>query len=123
MTQFGGTQSATDIRTDYLKLLTTQLANQNPLDPLDNQDMASQLAQLSQLDQIEGIRKSFDQVLADQKRIEAASLIGKEVTFFVEGSDTPVTGVVDSVDLTGSEVMIQVGQWALTLDAIQQIHG
>ena len=38
---------------DFMKLLVTELQNQNPLEPLDNQQMAAQLAQFSQLEQSE----------------------------------------------------------------------
>lgn len=122
MSQIGGVQSAASIKGDYLKLLVTQLSNQNPLDPMDNQDMASQLAQLSQLEQIEGIRQSFDQVLADRQRMEAASLIGKQVTFYAEGLAEPVTGEVESVDLSAGGVRLRVGDWVVSLEAILEIR-
>ena len=122
MSQIGGIQSAADIKMDYLKLLVTQLSNQNPLDPMDNQDMAAQLAQLSELEQVEAIRRTFEQVLADQKRVEAASLIGKNVTFYAVGATEPVTGKVDSVDLSNGDVQLRVGQWVVSLDAIQEIR-
>lgn len=35
--------------TDFLKLLTTQLANQDPTNPVDNTQMLAQLAQFSTL--------------------------------------------------------------------------
>lgn len=35
---------------DFLRLLTTQLANQDPLNPTDNEEMLAQLAQFSQLE-------------------------------------------------------------------------
>ncbi|MGB3470224.1 MAG: flagellar hook capping FlgD N-terminal domain-containing protein [Erythrobacter sp.] len=35
---------------DFLRLLTTQLANQDPLEPTDNEEMLSQLAQFSSLE-------------------------------------------------------------------------
>jgi len=122
MSQIGGVQSAASIKGDYLKLLVTQLSNQNPLDPMDNQDMAAQLAQLSQLEQIEGIRQSFDQVLADQQRVEAASLIGKQVTFYAEGVAEPISGEVESVDLSAGGVKLRVGEWVVSLEAIQEIR-
>ena len=122
MSQIGGAQSAANIKADYLKLLVTQLSNQNPLDPMDNQDMAAQLAQLSELEQIEGLRRSFDEILADQKRIEAASLIGKNVTFYAQGATESVTGKVDSVDLSNGDVQLRVGQWVVSLGAIQEIR-
>jgi flagellar hook assembly protein FlgD len=72
------TATASDIQMDYMKLLVTQLQNQNPLEPLDNNEMASQLAQFSQLQQLENMNSSFVQVLAAAERSYANSLIGKE---------------------------------------------
>jgi len=56
--------TASDIQMDYMKLLITQLQNQNPLEPLNNNEMASQLAQFSQLQQLESMNSTFAQVLA-----------------------------------------------------------
>jgi len=39
-------------RDAFLKLFTTQLQNQNPLDPMDNEAFVSQLAQFSSLESI-----------------------------------------------------------------------
>lgn len=44
--------STTDIRNDFLKLLTVQLQNQDPLNPLESAEMTSQLAQLNMVDSI-----------------------------------------------------------------------
>ncbi len=84
--------SAKDIQTDYMKLLVTQLQNQNPLEPLDNQEMASQLAQFSQLENLEMMNTSFAKILATIEQTYASSLIGKEVSFIV----TTETGVLES---------------------------
>ena len=75
------TLKAHDIQLDYMKLLTTQLRYQNPLEPLDNNEMASQLTLFSQLQQLESLSSSFAEVLASNKRSYANSLIGKEVTY------------------------------------------
>jgi len=88
-------QSSSQIQLDYMKLLVTQLQNQNPLDPMDNQDMASQLAQFSSLSQLESLNRNtanvndsvnsnFANVLATTNRTYANSLIGKDITFLTE---------------------------------------
>jgi len=46
---------------DFLKLLTFQMKNQNPLKPYDNQEFASQLAQFSQLEQLIDIRALIEE--------------------------------------------------------------
>ena len=93
--------SASDIQMDYMKLLVSQLQNQNPLDPMDNSDMASQLAQFSQLSQLEGMNSSFSEVLSTTNKNYANSLIDKTVTFYMEnetsGELETKSGVVESV--------------------------
>ncbi len=94
------TASASTIQTDYMKLLVTQLQNQNPLEPLDNKDMSAQLAQFSQLQQTENLNTSFSKVLESVQRSYASSLIGKEVSFKVPAADGTLqtqTGDVDEV--------------------------
>ena len=93
--------TASDIQMDYMKLLITQLQNQNPLEPLDNNEMASQLAQFAELSQLESMNASFSDVLVTAKRTYANSLLGKNVTFYAEdeaaGELVKMTGTVESV--------------------------
>ena len=94
------TSTASDIQTDYMKLLITQLQNQNPLEPLDNDEMASQLAQFSQLQQLQTMNNSFSGVLSSVEKNYASSLLGKEVSFLVEtetGAIEPQNGIVEQV--------------------------
>jgi flagellar basal-body rod modification protein FlgD len=109
----GTAASASDIQMDYMKLLVTQLQNQNPLEPMDNKDMTAQLAQFSQLQQLESMNTSFGGVLNSVQRTYASSLIGKEVSFQVttaEGAVETHTGKVDEV------VMGKDGQITLVVD-------
>ncbi len=105
--------SASDIQMDYMKLLVTQLQNQNPLEPMDNADMTTQLAQISQLQQLEGVNTSFGKVLDSVQRGYASSLIGKDVSFTVSAADGSVetrTGKVEEVAI-GAD-----GQISLVVD-------
>ena len=58
---------------DFLRLLTTQLAFQDPLEPTDNQDMLAQMAQFSSLAAttqsgatLEDIAAKLDRLIATQ---------------------------------------------------------
>jgi len=98
---------------DYMKLLVTQLQNQNPLEPLDNKDMTAQLAQFSQLQQIENLNTSFGKILESVQRSYASSLIGKEVSFRAAAADGTIetrTGDVEEVTIGNA------GQIILTVD-------
>ncbi len=48
-------------KNEFLKLLTFQLRNQNPLNPYDNQEFATQLAQFSQLEQLTDIKSLLEE--------------------------------------------------------------
>ena len=92
--------TASDIQMDYMKLLVTQLQNQNPLEPMNNNEMAAQLSQFSSLQQLENMNTSFSNVLATTEKTYANSLIGKEISFAVEnadGTDGLASGVVEMV--------------------------
>ncbi len=69
---------------DFLKLLTAQLSNQDPLQPVDNQAFIAQLAQFSSLEQLQGVSSRLDSLLAaatSSNQLSAASLVGKDVVF------------------------------------------
>lgn len=111
--------SASNIQMDYMKLLVTQLQNQNPLEPLSNNEMASQLAQFSQLEQLESMNSSFAKVLDTVERNYASSLIGKEITFIgrTESGATDVySGIVEQFyNDTEGNVLLAVGDYGIGL--------
>ncbi len=115
-----GTSQASEIQMDYMKLLVTQLQNQNPLEPLDNQEMASQLAQFSQLQQLENMNMSFADVLATSQRNFAESLIGKDVSFTAASESGAVevqSGQVDEIYFGGEgEILLNAGGWTVGLE-------
>jgi flagellar basal-body rod modification protein FlgD len=117
--------SASQIQGDYMKLLVTQLQNQNPLDPVDNKDMASQLAQFSQLQQLETMNSNFAKELQTAEQNYATSLIGKQVAYIgkTETGDSVVTSAkIDGVgkDADG-KVVLTAGTNVIEMDSIVSI--
>src|SRR5262249_43664607 len=67
----------------FLKLLTTQLQNQNPLDPLDTNQFTEQLVQFAQVEQQINMNTSLTQLIALQQTAQttqAVGLVGATVT-------------------------------------------
>jgi flagellar basal-body rod modification protein FlgD len=67
----------------FLKLLVTQMRNQDPLNPMDNAQMTSQLAQISTVSGIEKLNTSLNGMagsMAAASSLQNASLIGRSVT-------------------------------------------
>jgi len=106
----GATGTAASIAADYMKLLVTQLQNQNPLEPMDNAEMTSQLAALSQLEQLENMSSTFAEVLATQRFSQASAIVGREVAIPAEEGEGVEMGRVLQVDFVDGEprLIVQV---------------
>jgi len=117
--------TASSIQMDYMKLLITQLQNQNPLEPMDNNDMASQLAQFSQLQQLESMNSNFASILSATQRNYANSLIGREISFESEndaGIPEITSGTVEEVinNIDGRTVLV-AGNNKIALENVKSV--
>ncbi|MBN9696666.1 MAG: flagellar hook assembly protein FlgD [Zoogloea sp.] len=87
------TSKTDEAQSRFLKLLTEQLKNQDPLNPMDNAQMTSQLAQISTVDGIAKLNTTLTALLQDSQSSEAmqaAALVGKGV--MVEGKSLTLSG-------------------------------
>ena len=82
------TQNAAGSADRFLKLLVTQLQNQDPLNPMDNAQITSQMAQINTVNGIAtlnttvtGLNTQFVQMQA----LQGASLVGHDVTVAGDG--------------------------------------
>lgn len=90
----------------FLRLLTVQLATQNPLEPMNDRDFFAQMAQLGQVQGLDKLQSSMDMS-------QAASLIGKKVTAVrpmtdqgSNGQNSIVTGTVQRVTVRDGETVL-----------------
>jgi flagellar basal-body rod modification protein FlgD len=77
-----GGESAADLQTTFLKLLVTQLQNQDPTNPMDSSQMTSQLAQISTVSGISTLNTSLTSLSAQlnaSQQLQAGGLIGQGV--------------------------------------------
>jgi flagellar basal-body rod modification protein FlgD len=75
----------------FLKLLTTQMQNQDPLDPMDTSEYTQQLVQFSQVEQSIQQTSTLKDILSQLTAgsvADAAGFIGKEAKF-----DTNISGL------------------------------
>ena len=54
---------------DFIKLMTTQMKLQDPLEPVDNKEMIAQMAQFSSLSGIENINSTLKAISAQLDRV------------------------------------------------------
>lgn len=112
----------------FLKILTTQLKNQDPMNPMDNAEITSQIAQISTVSGIEKLNAAVQALLQgsiDTQTTQAASLVGQAVMVPGNGltlsSSAGVGGFVLDQDADAVTVTITdsngIVQRTLTLDA------
>lgn len=66
----------------FLKLLVTQLKNQDPLNPMGNAEMTSQMAQISTVEGIDKLNSTLKMILdgdGENQAIQAAAMVGHGV--------------------------------------------
>ncbi len=106
------TASSADSEQRFLKLLVTQLNNQDPLNPLDNAQLTSQLAQMSTVSGIEKLNSAFQSLLAQSgssQVLQSAALIGR--TVLVPGSELTLAqgaGVPFAVEVPAAADSVKV---------------
>ena len=88
---------------DFLKLMTAQLNNQDPLKPMQNGEFFNQIAQFSTVSGINGLQQSFTQVadaMFSNQALQASGMVGRTV---MVGSNQMIynqgQSVAGSVDL------------------------
>lgn len=117
---------------DFLKLMVTQLAHQDPFKPMENGEFLTQIAQFSQASGINELQKSFT-TLADSMTsnqvLQASSLVGRTVLIESSNINLGVNGAQASVELPSSTPSLrvtitdQVGQVIRQVDLGQQSSG
>ena len=104
---------------DFLKLLITQLSNQDPTNPMENTEFISQMAQFSSLEQMTNMSTSFSKMASVINSSEAASTLGKTVELNI--GDTTTTGIVEGAT-RGENPQILVNGMYYSMDKIAAIY-
>lgn len=100
---------------EFLKLLTFQLQNQDPMNPMEQSKFTGELAQFSQLEQLSNLNKKFDNANKTQSlqdKFYAASFVGKKIVTSGSSLDLKQAGesqdVLFKLDNPASKVVIRI---------------
>jgi flagellar basal-body rod modification protein FlgD len=91
---------------DFLKILTTQLNNQDPLKPVDNQEFVAQIAQFATLEQSRQLNVKVDALLSVQSSTQSVGLLGKTVD--IDQSGFLVSGRVTALSLASGQPLLTI---------------
>jgi flagellar basal-body rod modification protein FlgD len=92
---------------DFIKMMVTQLQNQDPLQPTKNEELLAQMSQIGQLQASTDLQSSLKTITLQNNLSSAGNLIGKMVV----GQDDrgkPVNGLVNSVKVVDGAVSLEL---------------
>ena len=116
----GRTASQSLGKDDFLKLLITQLSNQDPTSPMENTEFISQMAQFSSLEHMTNMNSEFTKLNNVLVSSNAVGTIGKTVD--VKIGDTKTSGVVDAITC-GDNPQVKVNGMLYDMKNIEAVYG
>jgi flagellar basal-body rod modification protein FlgD len=105
---------------DFLRILVTQLSNQDPSSPLQDKDFIAQLATFSSLEQMTNLNKAFEKFASSQMNQYTAA-IGKEISWTPPGNTSPVSGVVTGISSQNGNYFYMVGNEKVPTEIVTEI--
>ena len=111
----------------FLKLLISELQNQDPLDPMDNSEMVQQIGQIREIGATDQLTQTLNNLSSSQELVTASSLIGQSVQGLSDDASA-IEGVVDriTVETSGENeartVKVHVGEKTMDIKNIREIQ-
>ncbi|MBM7659359.1 flagellar basal-body rod modification protein FlgD [Bacillus mesophilus] len=84
---------------DFLRILMTQLQNQDPMNPMQDKDFIAQMATFTSLEQMTNMNKMLEQFITSQKSdniMKYSEMIGKQVEFTSKSVDENGNEIIES---------------------------
>lgn len=114
----------------FMKLLVSQLQNQDPFQPTDNQAFIAQLAEFSSLEQMEELNDNIvglallqqGNALMDQLT-NSGALIGQSVSYVDPTTQEELTGLVSSVKIEDGLAVLLIDGKDVPLQNVTEITG
>lgn len=109
------TKQTSDImgKDDFLKMLVTQLQNQDPLQPMEDKEFIAQMAQFSSLEQMQNMTTAMTAT-------QATNMIGKEVSW-KDDDNVERSGTVESVRIIDGQAKLVIGETVVAMDKVLEI--
>jgi len=105
---------------DFLKMLITELQNQDPTNPTDNSQILQQISEIRNIQATSDLTSTLNAVQLEQTFSAGSQLVGKIVQGLADDG-SPVSGSVDSVTFKNGAATLNVGQQTLQLTNVQQV--
>jgi len=106
---------------DFMKLLLTQLQNQDPTEPTSNEELLNQLSSMQSLASSIELKDTLEEIVLGQQLSDAAAFLGSYVTADTE-DNRQVDGVVDRVVMREGTPYLGIGNEEVPVDKVTQVN-
>lgn len=105
---------------DFLKLLTVQLSQQDPMKPADDTSFIGQMAQFSALQQSTQMATTMNNLQTSVDLSSASTMLGRSVT--VKDTTGNVSGTVSGVDASDGTPKVMINGKSYSLSSILNVQ-
>jgi flagellar basal-body rod modification protein FlgD len=105
---------------DFLKMLLSELQNQDPLSPMDSGQMLTQIGQISQVSSTQTLTTTLNSMLLGQNVNNATALIGKTIDG-ISDKGSEITGTVDKVTISNNQPVLNIGSDTVQLSNVKSV--
>jgi flagellar basal-body rod modification protein FlgD len=107
---------------DFIKMMVTQLQNQDPMEPAKNEQLLAQMSQIGQLQSQQSLQESLKTLVLQNNLGSAGNLIGKHVKGVDAVTGEEATGKVKTVKVVKGEVMLELdGGETMSMSKVSEI--
>ena len=105
----GASTSKLQLKTeDFIKMMVTQLQQQDPMEPAKNEQLLAQMSQIGQLQSSTQLQESLKGMVQQNQIASSAGLIGKTVKGLAADKMTEVGGQVTAVRVTDDGAQLEL---------------
>lgn len=106
---------------DFIRLIITELTNQDPFAPQDSAALLEQISSLRNIESQLSLQQQIESLVLQNQVTAAAGLIGRLVSG-LDQNNTHVNGLVTSVRVQGGKAILELDSGAaLPIDRVSQI--
>jgi flagellar basal-body rod modification protein FlgD len=107
----------------FLKILVTQLQNQDATQPMQDGEFISQMSQLSVMEQLSNLNQNFTAYLQSNNNLsQYSTMLDKKVTWTNPETNGQESGVVTGVQYKDNFVYFKVGDQEILSTSIQAVE-
>ena len=104
----------------FIKLLVTEMQNQDPMNPMDNSQILQQISQIKAIASNDKMSTTLSSMQLQQNMMSGSVLMNQTITGLTDQGNR-ISGVVDKVSIDSGTVILHIGNDTVQLKNVSEI--